>query len=145
MSIVSMSTALIPYTLPKTPMEFIKSEVEKGLANGSISVEQLTPCLSIPPSLPDLIDLNLSTIAKIFSGSSDIRDNSLLSSRRIDRQSHGRNSRMISLDFEMPSFLSSGSVRGHSRLPFVSEHSLEFDTLQTPSRASRVSSAKKLN
>ncbi len=38
-----MSTALIPYTPPKTPMEFIQSEVERGLSNGSISIEQTIP------------------------------------------------------------------------------------------------------
>lgn len=46
-----MNTTLIPYTSLKSPMEFIKSEVEKGLANGSLSIEQTiphpisTPCL----------------------------------------------------------------------------------------------------
>ena len=40
MSASSMSMALIPYTPPKSPMEFIRSEVERGLANGSISIEQ---------------------------------------------------------------------------------------------------------
>lgn len=39
----STSTALIPYTSPLTPMEFVKSEVERGLSNGSISIEQTIP------------------------------------------------------------------------------------------------------
>lgn len=43
MFVSSMSTALIPYTPPKTPMEFIKSEVERGLSNGSLSIEQTIP------------------------------------------------------------------------------------------------------
>lgn len=40
MFVSSMSTPLMLYTPPKTPMEFIKSEVERGLSNGSISIEQ---------------------------------------------------------------------------------------------------------
>lgn len=43
MSVSSMGTALIPHTPPKIPMEFIKSEVERGLSNGSISIEQTIP------------------------------------------------------------------------------------------------------
>ncbi len=39
----SMSTSLIPYIPPKSSMEFIRSEVERGLANGSISIEQTIP------------------------------------------------------------------------------------------------------
>ena len=151
MSIGSMSTALIPYTPPKTPMEFIKSEVERGLSNGSISIEQTIPRpISFSPSIDlDLINLNLSSIAKIFSESSDMRDLSL-SSRRIDRQQHGR--MMIS----QPLFLSSGSMRSTGRFsfdpsPMISEDlqklmdSLEFDSLRAPSRMSRISSSKKLN
>lgn len=37
------SAALIPYTPPQTPMEFVKSEVERGLSNGSISIEKTLP------------------------------------------------------------------------------------------------------
>lgn len=34
---ITMSTALIPYTPPKTPQEFVKSEVERALENGTIT------------------------------------------------------------------------------------------------------------
>jgi len=54
MSVNSMSTALIPYTPPKAPMEFIRHEVERGLKNGTIKPEQLTPRLSIPKLLDSL-------------------------------------------------------------------------------------------
>lgn len=50
---VSLSTALIPYTSPKSPMEFIRSEVERGLKNGTIQLEHLVPKLSIPSSPPN--------------------------------------------------------------------------------------------
>ncbi|MCP5507340.1 MAG: ankyrin repeat domain-containing protein [Chlamydiales bacterium] len=43
MTASSMSMALIPYTPPKSPAEFIRSEVERALANGSISIEQTIP------------------------------------------------------------------------------------------------------
>ncbi len=155
MSVSSMSTALIPYTPPKTPMEFIRSEVERGLKNGTIKPEQVTPKPSIHSAISELIDLNLSTIAKIFGQHSDIQESSL-SSRRIDRQMRGHNPRFapIMLDFEMPMFLSSSSMhRTPSHFSAMSSpkipeemqkllDSLEFDTLHAPSR---VTSSKKLN
>lgn len=52
MSVSSMSTALIPFTPPITPMEFVKSEVERGLKNGTIPPEQLTPRQNILPFHP---------------------------------------------------------------------------------------------
>lgn len=51
MSTSSTSTALIPYTPPLTPMEFVKSVVERGLTNGSISIEQTIPRPISPPYL----------------------------------------------------------------------------------------------
>lgn len=39
----SISMALIPYTPPKSPLDFIRGEVERGLANGSLSIEQVIP------------------------------------------------------------------------------------------------------
>ena len=43
MSTSSMSMALVPYIPPKSSMEFIRSEVKRGLANDSISIEQTIP------------------------------------------------------------------------------------------------------
>ncbi|CDZ81602.1 hypothetical protein BN1013_02138 [Candidatus Rubidus massiliensis] len=37
--------AIIPYTPPKSPMEFIKSVVERGASNGSTSIEQTVASL----------------------------------------------------------------------------------------------------
>jgi hypothetical protein len=54
MSVSSTSTALIPYYVQKTPMEFIKYEVERGLKKGTITLEQLMPCPPIPPSFPNI-------------------------------------------------------------------------------------------
>lgn len=48
-----MSMALIPYTPSQTPIEFIRSEVERGLKSGTIKPEQLAPKLSISSSPPD--------------------------------------------------------------------------------------------
>lgn len=41
--ISSTSTVLIPYVAPKTPMEFIASEVWKGVTNGNLSIELIQP------------------------------------------------------------------------------------------------------
>ncbi len=68
MSISSISTAIIPYTRPKTPMEFIKSEVEKGL----------TITYDLTCKVDELSESQLNAIAKIFGGASDIRYDSLL-------------------------------------------------------------------
>ena len=35
------ASSIVPYIQPKSPMEFIRSEVERGLAKGSISSEQI--------------------------------------------------------------------------------------------------------
>lgn len=88
MSVSLVSTALIPYIPAKTPMEFIRAEVERGLANGSISNKQTIPRqISSSPSIDlDLINLNLSFLAKIFGESSGLGYLSL-SSRRIKKES----------------------------------------------------------
>lgn len=74
----SMSTALIPYTPPKTAMEFIRSEVERGLKNGTIRPEQL----ALRPSLFELFDLNFGFITSGFSAQ-HMQERSW-SNRRID-------------------------------------------------------------
>jgi hypothetical protein len=123
MSVNSSTMAIVPYTHPMTAWEFIKSEVEKGLISGSISPEQLTQHQSIPPSLSfNLVKINLSLISEIFGETNDIRD-SHFSSRRIERQSPGRN-RINFEDFNIPVFLPTNFRTGSSeeriecRMPF---------------------------
>ncbi len=66
---MSVSTALIPYTKPMTPTEFIKSEIDKGLSNGSIKP-------LIPPQMFHSPLSNL--ISKIFKARSPQSDLPLL-------------------------------------------------------------------
>lgn len=61
----SISRALIPYTPPKTPMEFIHSEVLRGLKNGTITSRQLLQRPSIQPIF-HVIELPLGNIAIAF-------------------------------------------------------------------------------
>lgn len=61
-----ISSAFILYKPPVFAMEFIKTEVEKGLSNGSIMREQTYPA-SIPSSLPSVAMLNFDNISRIFS------------------------------------------------------------------------------
>ncbi|CDZ81598.1 hypothetical protein BN1013_02134 [Candidatus Rubidus massiliensis] len=58
MSVNSM--ALIPYTTPKSPMEFIKSVLERELPNGSTSIEQTIPF----PTFIDLTNLDRNFISE---------------------------------------------------------------------------------
>ncbi len=65
---VSSSTALIPYTKPMTPMEFINSQVERGLQNGIITSEHLPSSLSnqkIDHPASSLASIPLPSFAKI--------------------------------------------------------------------------------
>lgn len=112
---VSSNTAIIPYTKPMTPMEFIKSEVEKGLSDRS--VKQPIPRQISSPSIDfGLIYLNLSALSQAFERPS-IQLKSPLSSRRVENKPSGR----ILID------------------------RFEFDDIRSPSRLSHLSPSKKLN
>jgi hypothetical protein len=132
-------------------MEFIRSEVERGLSNGSI--KQQIPRQISAPSIPlidlDLINLNLSSIYKLFEKQFS-QPKSHLSTRRIESRPSGR--MMISqplISFSSPTH-SSGRFSLSEPLEFSESlqkliGGLEFDDIRSPSSLSRVSSSKKLN
>lgn len=81
----SMSTALIPYTPPKTATEFIRSEVERGFKNGSISPRQQTVDPVTTSSLFEIAAENLCFLESAFS--LQCMQEISLSSRKIDSAS----------------------------------------------------------
>jgi len=117
------------------PVEFVKSEVERGLSNGSISIEQTIPSLVSSPSIDlDLINLNLRDI-----GRSSSTQESSLSNRRFE-MSNGQNSRLMPIDLDILLFPTSSdcSSRNSEEMRKLSEDfqkvvaSLNFDEVSYP-------------
>lgn len=73
MSVRSTSFSIIPYVAPKTPMEFIQSEIERGLKNGTITSDHLAQ----HPIPSELIVLNLDFLTEVLQKSPKIPESSL--------------------------------------------------------------------
>ncbi len=153
MSVSSISLALIPYSPPKAPMEFIRLELERGLKNGTIKPEELSMRLYIPSNIFKLMDSNVNSIwVRISEQSSEDRESDLLS-RRINRPIDNQNRRFLSI---WSNLLPNGSVQLEipiEHLPFISISPSEisedrqklstiYDNLDS---SSRITSSKKLN